>query len=984
MFSVFVLICLTSSELIVEIGSKKFTGSTLAECVENSNLKASEITNVSIISGSLMQSDMIDFGVAYPSCIWFSIEEQVEVENNRLPDRMFFCHKIIAFLNILTVNISIGESTFQGCLTLHQLYIPHLVEIGASAFADCEFQSIDKSFEFPECCKIGESAFENSWHFQKVTFPKLKILPLNAFKNSSIESLVIPSVEKLCGHSLDNCSAIKNVCFESVIEFALTTFLRTSLTTLKLPSLKRLPTGIGNEDYFKSVELFDLPNLLEVDKNTFELSRNLKEVYFDSVKKVGVKAFSFCTSLHTVHLENVQYIYMNAFEYCISLKNLFIPNVQYIGIRSFFVCISLTEIKCLSLTNISRYAFEKCRFLKTFDAPNLIGAEEGILADCQQVKSLVFLKLVECNSKMLAETSPKSIEFMEVIEIPVSFCAYLPITKATFHKAKIVHEEAFTYCSELTEINLPNVEYIDSCSFQCCANLCNVNFPSLVKIADFTFVDCSKLTYFKAENLTTIGESNFNSPNIELCLPSLEKTGGYFLQDLISPLSALKIDKLRIIGNYGFTNSSFDNLTFENLEYAGDEFLESSINLKEVSIPSLLMIGKNAFINCVNLKTINLPKLISVNCSDFINCQNLININLSECFSIMENSFVDCHSLVSVEFPYLHDIFSNSFIRCYSLQRISAVKLKSLYSQTFEECNNITFFDFPSLIMVGDSSLFKHKLYQKEQKIPSLIVIESSFAGNRYIENVTIENAMYILNSSFEACESIKEIRAEKAKYIGRSAFSGCKMLVNLYLPKVLYLSENSFMDCSSIQKIDFRKVNDIIGDSVFENCYSLQTIILSSLKKVNETYQNIFKNCSNLTRIDFDSVEPSTFNKYAFESTGIQKVRIHGVTGIPINLCLPYKKDYENYSTEGRLWKGIFNDQPDNFFQICTLSKEQIPSHLKVVFKNVIIPILSVILISVIAFVIYKIFAKHKQNVEDAKSLYISVIDDDEDDIDP
>ena len=36
------------------------------------------------------------------------------------------------------------------------------------------------------------------------------------------------------------------------------------------------------------------------------------------------------------------------------------------------------------------------------------------------------------------------------------------------------------------------------------------------------------------------------------------------------------------------------------------------------------------------------------------------------------------------------------------------------------------------------------------------------------------------------------------------------------------------------------------------------------------------------------------------------------------------------------------------------------------------------------IAFVIYKIFAKHKQNVEDAKSLYISVIDDDEDDIDP
>lgn len=236
-----------------------------------------------------------------------------------------------------------------------------------------------------------------------------------AFKNSNITSLVIPSSVTHIGYRAFKGLDITSVTFSegliSIDEAAFSSCEK--LTEIKLPdSLKEMgqaafagcsavvsvDTGNGLEELpisafsgcvaLKNVKLGT--SLKRIGNQSFYGCTALEEFIIpDNVEVVGFEVFRECPSLKTVVFgDGVTTIERNAFYYCTALENVtFGKSLRVLNEMAFYGCTALKTVELPdSVTHIYRYAFAQCHSLVSVKIPDFVTVWYGIFENCHSLE----------------------------------------------------------------------------------------------------------------------------------------------------------------------------------------------------------------------------------------------------------------------------------------------------------------------------------------------------------------------------------------------------------------------------------------------------------------------------------------------------------------------------------------------------------------------------------------------------------------------
>lgn len=177
-----------------------------------------------------------------------------------------------------------------------------------------------KSVDLNNITEVGIRTFENCTALTTVVGNNVRTILANAFVGctnltqfvgSNIESI---GLRAFAGTGLQsiNTSSVRSVDREA--------FMRTQLTSLRLPKVKEIPVGLCNS----AVELRDVQlgrSLEEIGAVAFENCVSLTNIVIpESVDSIGRRAFANCASLTTITIpKRVSFLAMNAFEGCSNL-----------------------------------------------------------------------------------------------------------------------------------------------------------------------------------------------------------------------------------------------------------------------------------------------------------------------------------------------------------------------------------------------------------------------------------------------------------------------------------------------------------------------------------------------------------------------------------------------------------------------------------------------------------------------------------------
>ena len=365
----------------------------------------------------------------------------------------------------------------------------------------------------------------------------------------------------------------------------------TSLTSITIPD-GVTSIGYGAFEGCSNLTRISIPDsVTSIGESAFSYCWSLTSISIpDSVTSIGYCAFYWCTRLTSINIpDGVTSIGDSAFSYCKSLTSINIPNsVTSIGDGTFFDCSSLTSISIPDgVTSIGDDAFRGCRSLSSINIPDSVTSIGWDAFDgCSSLTKTNYTGTIDKWTE---------IYFGSPFSNPTCYSRNLYInnqlvTKANLTTATKISNYAFSGCTSLTSINIPDsVTNIGGGAFIGCSNLTSINIPdSITSIGNGTFDGCSSLTGINIPNsVTSIGDNAF---------------GG------CSSLTSINIpDGVTSIGDHAFSCCS---------------------SLTSINIPDgVTSIGEHAFYRCSSLTSINIPDGVTgIGECAFSSCNNLSDV----------------------------------------------------------------------------------------------------------------------------------------------------------------------------------------------------------------------------------------------------------------------------------------------------------------------------------------------------------------------
>lgn len=368
--------------------------------------------------------------------------------------------------------------------------------------------------------------------------------------------------------------------------------------------------------------------------------------------------------------------------------------------------------------------------------------------------------------------SPKSPSYSGSIIIPET----VEYSSKTY-KITSIGNEAFSNCSGLTSISIPNsVTCIEDFAFWGCYSLTTISIPNLVtSIGNYAFSNCSGLNTISIPNsVASIGNSTF--------------------QDCSGITSISMSNSVKIIGNNAF--SSCNSIT-------------------SIIIPdSVDSIGNNAFTSCKNLESIILPKNTKIGYSIIGSCDKLkkiispasiFDIDLRYNMIPEISNILDTLVLLSGEIE--HSKFpSNKTLRYIDL---SGTTNKELVDE-----NLLNFYNLDSLLLPVNLEKIKYK----------------EFAECISLRNINIPASVTEIGMrAFENCRSLKSVNFEsnsQLKTINNWAFYACHGLQNITIPTgVTTVGDGAFWGCEYLSDLTLPSTVQKINDNGFDGCIGLNKI---------------------------------------------------------------------------------------------------------------------------------------------------------------
>ena len=305
---------------------------------------------------------------------------------------------------------------------------------------------------------------------------------------------------------------------------------------------------------------------------------NLTSVNLPNATTIGTAAFSSCASLTTINLAKTTEVGEGAFYQCTSLTTIELPSAITIGDYAFEGCTSLVYVSLPVCTNLGSTTVDDGVFLDVgSDKEMSITVPEAIKFDGDLIYASLDNTLVVNDSSYqpFANFSGSLVfEFSDVRDVPFKNPELVanwnnvfnlpswstPFTSVTVNGATFtleggknivvpgsfltentglisvtddgcvvyVRESAFSYCTALTTVDLPNASVIGLSAFEYSDLLSNVNLPSAVSVGDSAFSQCTSLTTIELPSAIKIDYGVFQDctalTSIEL--PACTNLGG--------------------------------------------------------------------------------------------------------------------------------------------------------------------------------------------------------------------------------------------------------------------------------------------------------------------------------------------------------------------------------------------------------------------------------------------------------------------------
>lgn len=374
-----------------------------------------------------------------------------------------------------------------------------------------------------------------------------------------------------------------------------------------------------------------------------------------------------------------------------------------------------------------------------------------------------------------ATSSVRSVQCPASLEV-IGQCAFFyavdlkSVTFAPNSKLRVIGEQAFSDCTNLETIELPNsIDSIGTNAFVLCENLKKVTIPTgLKKLSRSTFMSCSNLMKVKfPETLKEIDETCFAN-----CVS----------------LTSLTLTGVETIGERAFYNCK----------------VLTNVKLNE----GLKEIKDNAFQRCVALETLELPASVEkTGAKLFLQCPEFSG------FTVVAGS---THMMTADGVLYSKD--KTTLYECPQTLKsdnfVVPAETKLIRSMAFFECQDIKAITLPAnLEKVGTGALSNNGM--------ALF----NFTTNNYM--VHEDNALYYRSTTGKGlyliavpCKGTKTefMLQPKTSYVADYAFSYNNNVQKIYLPdSVVGIGERAFYACHGLKDIySYRKTAPTLGEEVF------------------------------------------------------------------------------------------------------------------------------------------------------------------------
>lgn len=753
------------------------------------------------------------------------------------------------FKNCTTLNsVSFAAATevenyaFYGCSSLTDINLPKITSVGNYAFYGCGGIT---SFDFTDITSIGDYSFSGTG-LDAISIPGLTVLGEKVF----YDCLLVKSIEMPVATTFDTISFLGLPNVETLDVPYVTEFLFNGGSFAEVfPKLKTFnnPNGIKElpSSFFEgcsSLESVTFINVKKIDDKAFA-DTALREAKFPSATTVGKDCFTNMPTLESIELNALNYIDFSIFSGSENIKTINVANLLELpeGFRASEIFPNIRIFNSSCITNIPDYAFKGCSELIYY---NFIGTvtigEEAFSGtainnpDCQRVTSIGAGAFKDCTN--LGDVKLPKLEY---IDLSIFENSEYSVTALDLRNVLKVTEDSvdfnFSQFSNLKSVNLYMQPVIPARAFKGCSALTDVNIAGCTKICEEAFAYCASLVDVKINMTRTVEKDAFRyCTNLQTFEANNVTEFDFSTFDGCSNLISLSFNSLLEIpidedGKLNINNlNNLESFSADKLTVVPDNFFKNCEKLTKVSFASATEVGDYAFYNTA-LSEYTLPIVKKIGAYAFYGT-DITKVEKATITDIGEYAFAECKAL-------------EAFIVPVTTLPVTAISGSDAITTIEIDVTELPV-DEDGLTYVSDKPLLVSFTANYVETIP-----DSYFVNNTTLKEIVTDAVLYVGEKAFMNT-AIQNLPSNYIVTIGEYAFYGTQ-IANINTYSIEEIGDYAFANCPNlISAIIYNENNSdtLLGKSIFENDAKLIRVALYGENIVLPDY--IFKNCAKLNKV--------------------------------------------------------------------------------------------------------------------------------------